>query len=153
MKYFQFRIPESSSLHKVIQRISREIWWKLSNIFESKDSRESRKVQFQYAIRYRLHEQLHKYPNCGLAAECHEDIEGGPWLDYSDKIYIMTFDNFEKFIDQISNEVLNDFSETLSFQESSKLQPVLAAAFKHELSKYLYFNPSCKKIPFCELQL
>jgi hypothetical protein len=153
MKYFQLRISESASLHKVVQQISWEIWRKLEDFFKSDDSSDSKKVQFHYAIRYRLHEHLHKYPNCGLAAECHEDIEGGPWMDYGDKIYMMTFDNFEQLINQISNEVLDDLSKTMTFQENSELHPVLAAALRHELSKYLYFNPSCKRIPFCELQL
>ena len=154
MKYFQFRVSEHSCLDRELQKISKEIWLKMKDFLRSKNTLQDKGIQFEYALKYILHEHVLKYPNCGLTAECHDDIEGGPWMDYNDKIYmISSVGSLEELINQISNEVLEDLADTFEMDKRSELQSVLSTTLRHELGKYIYFNPSCKRIPFCELEL
>jgi hypothetical protein len=154
MKYFQFRVSKDSSLDSELHQISQELWLKMKDSLRCRENGQDKSEQFQYTVRFRLREHLQKYPNCGLAPECHEDIEGGPWVSDTDKIYILSSRaNLEHCINQISNEVLEDLAETFEIAGKYELHPLLSKSLGHELAKRIYFNPGCKKIPFCELQL
>jgi hypothetical protein len=41
----------------------------------------------------------------------------------------------------------------LFHEQQPVLQHKISTALSRRLGKYLYFNPSCKRIPFCQLHL
>lgn len=154
MKYFQIRVSEYSCLDTVLDQISKEVWQKVKDFLPPEKSSQDLQIRFDAVIKSKVCEYVHEYPNCGLADECHDDIEGGPWIDHNDKIYLMSLsDGFEGFINDVSNEVLDAVVGEVLFDRRSELSSLISATLSHQLSKYLYFNPSCRSIPFCGLQL
>ncbi len=153
MKYFQIRISEHSCLDMVLQQISKEVWLKIRDFFPNDDTADYY-FRLRRAITRGVNLRVRKFPNCGLTEECHDAVEGGPWVDYNDKIYMLSpVDNFERFIGDVANQTLNSIADDLSAEKRSEIFLLILATLNHELSKYLYFNPVCRDIPFCYLQL
>ncbi|HSE42345.1 MAG TPA: hypothetical protein VLH08_16385 [Acidobacteriota bacterium] len=154
MKYFQIRISQHLSLEEFLKQLSDDICLKLRPFFPLEKNSDDDLLLLQESIQSTLKEELQKFPNCGLAAECHEEIEGGPWLDYSDKIYMLYVeDTFEQLVDYTSSKIVNGFFYDIEHEQRLKLSTQMSIVLRHELAKHLYFNSNCRVIPFCELQL
>jgi hypothetical protein len=153
MKYVQIRISKHSCLDEVLEEISKEVWQKIKNILPPGDDSADDYFVLRKMITRAVNRRVHKYPNCGLAEACHDEIEGGPWMDYSEKIYILSLDDeLDGFINNIANQALNSIIE-LPLERRSELFSLISTTLRHQFGKYLYFNPVCRTIAFCELQL
>ncbi len=154
MKYVQIRISKHSCLDKVLEEISKEVWQKIKNILPPGEDSADYYFGLRKMITRAVNRRVHKYPNCGLAEACHDEIEGGPWMDYSEKIYMLSLDDdLDGFINNIANQALNSIIDKLPVERRSELFSLMSAALRHQFGKYLYFNPVCRTIAFCELQL
>lgn len=75
-------------------------------------------------------------------------------MDYSDKIYMLSLDgDIEGFINDIANQALNSIVDKLPTTRRFETFSLILTILRHQFGKYLYFNPVCRTIPFCELQL
>ena len=152
MKYFQIRVSKHTCLDSVLQEISKEVWLRTKNFLQSEE--DVSYFQLHKMIADAVHAHVHKYPNCGLTEACHDEIEGAPWMDYEEKIYMFSLDgDLDGFISGITNQVVDNIVDNLPNQKRSKLYSLIFATLNHEFDKYLYFNPVCRHITFCELQL
>ncbi|MCI0444101.1 hypothetical protein L0152_12930 [bacterium] len=154
MRYFQIRISKHSCLDKVLEEISSEVWKKTKDFLPIGEDSTDFYFRLRKTLTRAVHRRVHKYPNCGLTEACHDEIEGGPWMDYSEKIYMLSLDHdIDGFIDYIANQALNGIVEQLSIKRRLELFSRISTTLRHEFGKYLYFNPVCRAIAFCELQL
>ncbi|MCI0618366.1 hypothetical protein L0244_35765 [bacterium] len=154
MKYVQIRISKHSCLDKVLDEISKEVWQKIKNVLPPGEDSADYYLGLRKMITRAVNRRVHKYPNCGLTEACHDEIEGGPWMDYSEKIYMLSLeDDLDGFINNIASQALNSIIDELPMERRSELFSLILATLNHELRKYLYFNPVCRQIPFCELEL
>lgn len=154
MRYFQIRTSKHSCLDMVLQEISKEVWLKTKNFVQSEEDSGVSYFQLSKMIADSVHSRTHKYPNCGLTEACHDEIEGGPWMDYEDKIYMLSLDgDLDGFICDMANRAVNSIADNLPDEQRSELYSLIFTTLTHEFDKYLYFNPVCRHITFCELQL
>lgn len=154
MRYVQIRVSKHSCLDRLLEDISKEVWEKMKNILPAGEDSNDHYFSLRKLIKRAVKRRVHKYPNCGLAEACHDEIEGGPWMDYGDKIYMLSVENdIEGFINDIANQTLNSIIDETTVGTQSEVFSLISASLRHEFSKYLYFNPVCRTIPFCQLQL
>jgi hypothetical protein len=153
MRYFQIRVPAESCLEMVLEQISESVWFKMKDHFQQNGNSAFYFSRLQGGLKSAIQARVERSANCGLAEECHDDVEGGPWLDYNDKIYMLGLrDGFDSFIREISEETLKSVLNGHDTDTSSSLLLPLSEIVRHELGKYLYYNPSCHRIPFCEVR-
>jgi hypothetical protein len=151
MRHVQIRVSKHSCLDRLLEDISKEVWQKMKNILPAEDSTDDYS-SLRKLIKRAVKRRVHKYPNCGLAEACHDEIEGGPWMDYSDKIYMLSVENdIDGFINDIAKQIVTNTVDRLPIR--SEMFSVISTTLHHEFGKYLYFNPVCRTIPFCQLQL
>jgi len=145
----QIRISKHSCLDKVLEEISKEVLEKIKDILPiSKDS------ALRKMITRAVNRSVNKYPNCGLAEACHDEIEGCPWMDYSEKIYMLSVDqDMDCFINDVTNQALKSIISEVPVERRSEVSSLISMTLHHQFGKYLYFNPVCRAIAFCELQL
>jgi hypothetical protein len=152
MRYFQIRISKHSCLDKVLEEISKDVWQKIKDILPAGEDFSD--YYLTKIITDAVNRGVHKYPNCGLMEACHDEIEGGPWMDYSDKIYMLSLDqDINGFINNIAEEVLNSIVDKLPIKRRSETFSLILTTLRHQFGRYLYFNPVCRAISFCHLQL
>ena len=150
MRYFQIRVPAESSLEVLLDEILRPIWMEMETVLHSNESSSERFARFKDFVTSGMARHIHEFSNCGLAVECHDDIEGGPWVDYKDKIYMLFLpDGFDSFFNEVSKEVLGAVIDGTPLDKKAKELSVLSGKLSRQLGKYVYFNPSCRRIPFC----
>lgn len=154
MRYAQIRISKHSCLDKVLEEISKVVWQKMKNILPLGEDSADYYFGLRKVITRAVNRRVHKYPNCGLTEACHDEIEGSPWMDYDEKIYMLSLDDgVDGFINSIANQALNSILDELPVERRSELFSLISTTLRHEFGKYLYFNPVCRAISFCELQL
>jgi hypothetical protein len=154
MKYVQIRISKHSCLDKLLEDMSKDVWLKTKAVLPIGEDSTDFYFRLRKTITEAVKRRVHKYPNCGLTEACHDEIEGAPWMDYSDKIYMLKLDHdTDEFINDISNQALNNMVEHLAIKRRYELFSIISTTLRHEFGRYLYFNPVCRSISFCELQL
>jgi hypothetical protein len=154
MSYVQIRVSKDSCLDKVLQEMSKEVWLRIKGFVPIGEDSTDYYFRLREMITRAVNRRVHKYPNCGLTEECHDEIEGGPWMDYNDKIYMLTLeDNLEEFIKDIANRALDSIINDFPGEQRSELFGLISGLLNRQFGKYLYFNPVCRHIPFCRLQL
>ena len=154
MRYVQIRISKHSCLDKVLEEMSKEVWLKTKDVLPIGEDSTDFYFRLRKTITHAIKRRVHKYPNCGLTEACHDEIEGGPWMDYSDKIYILSLDHdIDEFINDIANQALNCIVEHLAIKRRYELFSIITTKLRHEFGRYVYFNPVCRSISFCDLQL
>lgn len=153
MRYLQIRVPAESCLERVLDEILKDICARMY-VLATRENFGGHSWRLQAAIKSAMDKYLHEYSNCGLAEECHDDIEGGPWVDYNDRIYLLSLpDSFDSFIKEVSEEALGTMTQEVPLETKAQLLSALSGMLSRRLAKYLYFNPSCRRIPFCELRV
>jgi hypothetical protein len=136
-----------------LEEVSDQIWLKIRDFLPTANSDEYY-FQFQKAITTGISHYVKKYPNCGLTEACHDEIEGSPLMDYSEKIYILSIDHeLDGFLCDIANLALNSIIDKLGDGRQSEVFSLISTTLRHEVAKCLYFNPVCRTISFCQLQL
>ncbi|HET6266851.1 MAG TPA: hypothetical protein VFG11_03970 [Acidobacteriota bacterium] len=154
MRYLQIRISKDSCLDKVLKEISRDVWLKIKEFLPAGEDSADSYLRLRIMISRAVHGRVHEYPDCGRTEACHDEIEGCPFLDYSDKIYMLSLDqDLERFISDVANQALNSILDELPIERKGEVFSLISRTFRHEFSKYLYFNPVCCTIPSCGLQL
>jgi hypothetical protein len=154
MRNVQIRISKHSCLDKLLEEISKEVWQKIKGIPPIGEDSADYYLGLRKMITRTVNRRVHKYPNCGLTEACHDEIEGGPWMDYSDKIYMLSLaDDLPRFINDISKQALEYVVNEVPQERRSEVYSLISTTLRHEFGKYLFYNPVCRSIAFCELQL
>lgn len=154
MRYYQIRVSKHSCLDMFLEEVSDQVWLKIRDRLPITANSDGYYFQLRKAIMTGISHHVNKYPNCGLTEACHDEIEGSPLMDYGEKIYMLSIDDtFDEFIGDIANQALNIIIDELGVGRQSEVFSLISATLRHELGKYLYYNPVCRTIPFCGLQL
>jgi hypothetical protein len=154
MRYVQIRISKDSCLDKLLEETSKEVWQKIKDILPIGEDSADYYFGLRKMITRAVDRRVHKYPNCGLTEACHDEIEGGPWMDYSDKIYMLSLDSdIERLINDIANQALNSIVDKLPTTRRFEAFSLISTTLRHQFGKYLFYNPVCRSLAFCELQL
>jgi hypothetical protein len=137
-----------------LEEVSDQVWLKIRDRLPMTENSDQYYFELQKAIKTGISGHVNKYPNCGLTEACHDEIEGSPLMDYSEKIYMLSVDNeLDGFIGDIAELAFNSIIDESAVGEQSELLSMISATLRHEFGKCLYFNPVCRTIPFCQLQL
>jgi hypothetical protein len=137
-----------------LEEVSDQVWLKIRDRLPMTENSDRYYFELQKAIKTGISGHVNKYPNCGLTEACHDEIEGSPLMDYSEKIYMLSVDNeLDGFIGDIAELAFNSIIDESAVGEQSELLSMISATLRHEFGKCLYFNPVCRTIPFCQLQL
>lgn len=154
MRNYQIRVSKHSCLDMFLEEVSDQVWLKIRDYLPMTTNSDEYYFQLQKAITTGISHYVNKYPNCGLTEACHDEIEGSPLMDYSEKIYILSIDNeLDGFLGDIADLALNSIIDKLGVGRQSEVFSLISTTLRHEFAKCLYFNPVCRTISFCQLQL
>ena len=147
----QIRTSRDIRLENLIQKISEEGWSSIGDCLESSNGPDSRRRTFYEQICRTMEPYLHAYDLCGTATLCSEEIEGGPWLSYKDKIFIL---NVPEGLDDLVDNLALVGMETAADLLKPKMRRVafnrLQRSFQKNFKSNIYYSPVCRKVEFCK---
>lgn len=150
MTRFQIRTPQNFPLESVLQQVSDDVWAKTSDLMIPEANRATVVSFFYTQIRASMAPYLKRYDLCNLFPECSDEVEGAPWLDRTDRIYLLDLPgSLDTFLEDLAFETLEStrhlYNPGTSRENFTRLQKV----FRHALCRYMYSNPICRSAPVC----
>ena len=151
MAHFQIRTPRQTNLHQMIQDLSNAGWQVIQEDFSSERVGNSQKRTLFEQINQSLGVYMTTFDLCGTVAMCADEVEGGPWLDYDENIYVLNVPSVDKFIDDLAFSALTAVDEYLKPGKRRIVFQKLRTSFNKCLRGFLFFNPVCRRSEFCKL--
>lgn len=150
MPRYQIRTMKDQSFEKLFVEVIDKAWKAASPYFDSRQLQPEDRNDFEEATRGSIRPYISTFDLCGLANECTDDIEGGPWLDYNDRIYhLVVPETFSEFIHGLAESAFHSIQH---LPVSGSEEPAFEAvenAFRREFAEHLYYNPACGRIDLC----
>jgi len=148
----QLRIPKGTDLKTAIQDMADAGWNDISEFFESHDGAvKSYQRDFLEQISLSIESYLTTYTRCGSSALCSDEVEGAPWLNYDDEIFLLQLtEGLPVVVDNLAFAGLHSVIDILKPVSRKKVFSRLHKTFTKKLNSYLYYNPVCRKIEFCD---
>src|SRR5215831_15723372 len=113
MAHFQIRTPRQTNLHQITQDLSNTGWHVIQEDFASERVWNSQRRTFFEQINRILGTYVTTFDLCGTVAMCSDEVEGVPWLDYDENIYVLNVPSVDKFIDDLAFSALAVVDEYL----------------------------------------
>jgi len=151
MAQFQIRTAKRTNLHQMIQELSDAGWLAIRDHFSSDQVWNSQQRNLYEQIGRSLGEYVASYDLCGTSTTCSDEIEGAPWLDYDDNIYILHVPkNVIGLVDNLAFVALEAVVEHLKPKARRIVYERLKGAFNKCLNGFIYYNPICRNAEFCK---
>jgi hypothetical protein len=149
MPRYQLRLPNNLAIEDVVTNMVKNAWEACKPYFDERHMTREDYADFTSEIHIGLKPYLAAFDLCGLVPECAEEIEGGPLVDYEDRLYHLILPyTFAEFIDQLAYSAFYSVKHLLKEKDSGL--ETLRHVFRHDLASYLYYNPACGRIPICD---
>lgn len=101
-------------------------------------------------LRHKLDPFVKTYNVCGTSTVCSDEVEGAPWLDYSDQIYLLEIpDTLKIFFKELASGLVNEM-EVADVDKATKLEARLEKMFRKALLSHLYYNSICGNHEVCK---
>lgn len=147
---FQIRTPKNLGFEAVLNEIAEEAWKETLDLMNPEMVRGLSSSFYLTQIRGSITPYLKKFDLCNHYPECSDEVEGAPWLDRTDRIYMLDLPGgFNSFLDDLSFETLENTRHLFKPGTSRETFARLRKVFRHSLSRYLYFNPICGVASIC----
>ena len=148
---FQLRTPKGIPLESVIQEMSDEGWKVIQDFLVPDSNPSARQRMFYEEISRAMEPYVKAYDLCGTATMCSDEVEGGPWLSYDDKIFILNLpEGLDALVDNLAFVAMESTVDLLKANTRRSVFSKLQRAFHKNLSEHIYYNPVCRKSEFCK---
>ncbi len=150
MPRYQLRVTSEQRLEDLFRSMVRKAWEVAEKQFDPRKLQPEDFTDFEAETRYSLRPFISTYDLCGMSSECSDEIEGGPWLDYEDRIYHLTFPStFTDFVDELSLSAFHTIKHLAREGKEETVYEAIRSAFRYELAEHLYYNPACGLLDIC----
>jgi hypothetical protein len=147
---FQIRTPQNLVFETVLKEMAEEAWKATLDLMNPEIIRGLSSSFYLIQIRGSVMPYLKKFDLCNHVPECSDEVEGAPWLDRTDRIYLLDLPGgLNLFLDDLSFETLEYTRHLFKPGSSREIFARLRRSFRHSLSRYLYFNPICGAASIC----
>lgn len=150
MTRFQVRTPQNFPLESLLRQMALDVWNTTSDLMNPEIVRGLNNTFIFTQLRASLMPYLRRYDLCNLFPECSDEVEGAPWLDRTDKIYLLDLPGgVDSFYDDLAFELLENSRHLFKSGHSREAFTRMRKVFRHSLSRYLYYNPVCGVTQIC----
>jgi hypothetical protein len=151
MKRYQLRLQKNQSFADFFQIMVEEAWKTAEPYLDEKTIQPEDFSDFVAETRIGLKPFVNAYNLCGSSAECSDEVEGAPWLDYSDRIYFLFLPKtFDDFIEQLSFFSFYTIKHLPKKGLEELVRERLATVFRRHLAGHIYYNPICGHAAICD---
>jgi len=151
MVTFQIRTPAESNFTSLF----RQMVDSAVNVLQKSEQPATAKTEdVADFLRRKLNPFVKTYNVCGASTVCSDEVEGGPWLDYGDHIYLLEIpDTLKIFFKQLAFELVNELEGVAGADKTQKLAVRLEKMFRKALLSHLYYNPICGSHEVCKTRV
>lgn len=150
MVTYQLRLGKDQRLEDFVESMVKEIWDVAAAYLDPMKIQSGDFRRFENETRVALQPFIGAYDLCGSFAECADEIEGAPWLDYDDRIYHLNLPGtFPEFIEQLSFTSMESILHLTKPRFGVLVYETIQEVFRRNLAQHLYYNPVCRRIAVC----
>lgn len=151
MTRFQIRTPQNKVFEDILLDMSAEALDQMKDLLDPSFVQSASTIPMMHQLRLSVEPYVKKYDLCNLFPECSDEVEGAPYLDYKDRIYLLDVpQGLSTFYDDLAFEVGENFKHLWKTGVRREIFARLRKSFKKIFSHYLYLNPICRDSRICE---